>query len=96
MKNKLLFVFSLMCFLFVAVIAKAFYVQVVTSDKLIAYSKSQTMRTTKIYPKRGFILDRNENPLAINIQKYDLFTFVKDEKKFSQELKVLEKILPKS
>ena len=94
MKNKLLFSFSLMSFLFVAVIAKAFYVQIVTSKKLMAYSDSQTMRSTKIYPKRGYILDRNQHPLAINIQKYDLFTFVKNEKLLDKELKVLERIIP--
>lgn len=94
MRKKLLFVFSIMSFLFLAVIAKAFYVQIVTSSKLIAYSDSQTMRTTKIYPKRGYILDRNENPLAVNIQTYDLFTFVKDEKNLKRDLKRLEKIIP--
>lgn len=83
-----------MSFLFLAVVAKAFYVQIINSDKLIAYSDSQTMRTIKIYPKRGYILDRNESPLAVNIQTYDLFTFVKDEAKLRKELKKLEKILP--
>ncbi len=95
MQRKLLFIYSCLCFLFFAVIAKAFYVQVINKDKLIAYSHSQTMRTTKIYPKRGFILDRNDNPLAINIRQYNLFTFAKDKVKVAKELKVLKEILPK-
>lgn len=94
MKNKILFIFLGMTFLYIAVAAKAFYVQVVNKNKLMAYSDSQILRKTKIYPKRGFILDRNENPLAINVQRFNLFTFVKNKKKLKKELKELKKIIP--
>lgn len=83
-----------MVFLYFAVIAKAFYIQVVNKDKLIAYSESQTVRKIKIYPKRGHILDRNKNPLAINIRQYNLFTFIKDKKKLKKEMRQLKKIIP--
>lgn len=94
MKTKITVVFSIMMLMFVAVMAKAFYVQIINKDKLIAYSESQTVRKTKIYPKRGYILDRNENPLAINVQKYNLFTFIKNKKKLKSELNKLKKIIP--
>ncbi|MAX65912.1 MAG: hypothetical protein CME66_03150 [Halobacteriovoraceae bacterium] len=94
MKLKITTVFILFIILFITVLGKALYIQVINRDKLIAYSESQIVRKTKIYPKRGYILDRNEAPLAINIQKYNLFTFVKNEKKLISELKKLNKILP--
>jgi len=95
MKLKITFVFSLMCCLYLLVVGKAFYTQILNKDKLIAYSESQVMRKTKIYPKRGYILDRNENPLAINITQYNLFTFIKNKKEVKREIKTLKKILPK-
>lgn len=79
---------------FSLVLAKAFYVQVINSTKLIAYSESQVVRKVKIYPKRGYIVDRNDNPLAINVQRYNLFTFIKDRKKLKTEINSLKKILP--
>ena len=94
MKTKLLVTFSIFSVLFLGVITKALYVQIINKDKLIAYSESQTVRSTKIYPKRGFILDRNDNPLAINIRQYNLFTFIKDKKRLRKEIKLLKKILP--
>lgn len=93
MKNKTTFVFFFLLFLFVSVAIKAFYVQVVNRDKLIAYSHSQIMRETKTYPKRGHILDRNGSPLAINVQKYNLFTFGKDISQFQREIKKLAKFV---
>ncbi len=94
MKFKITSIFLFLSLLFISVIGKALYIQVVNRDKLIAYSESQMVRKTKIYPKRGYILDRNDNPLAINIQKYNLFTFVKKEENLKQELKQLKKIVP--
>ena len=95
MKSKITSVFIFFLFLYTAVIAKALYIQVLNRDKLIAYSDSQIVREVKVYPKRGFILDRNENPLAINVQKYNLFTFIKNKAYLKKELKILKKIVPK-
>lgn len=95
MKGKITSIFVVFIFLYVVVISKALYIQVLNRDKLLNYSKSQIVRTTKVYPKRGFILDRNENPLAINVQKYNLFTFVKNKKELRNELRLLKKVVPK-
>lgn len=94
MKAKITGVFLTFVFLFFVVISKALYIQVINRDKLIAYSESQLVRETKIYPKRGFIMDRDENPLAINVQKYNLFTFIKNRNKLKKELKQASKIVP--
>lgn len=94
MKNKITFTFVFFIFLFSSVLVKSLYIQVVNRDKLISYSESQIVRETKIYPKRGYILDRNGSPLAINVQKYNLFTFVRNEKELIKELNTLKKIVP--
>jgi cell division protein FtsI/penicillin-binding protein 2 len=94
MKNKIIFTFiSLVC-LYFAVIIKAFYVQVVNREKLITYSRSQALRVVKSYPKRGNIYDRNGNPLAINVKKYNIFSIPKDNKSLKVELRKLVKELP--
>lgn len=92
MKNRITFAFFALILFFSAVAVKAFYVQVINRSKLIAYSDSQVIRTKKVFPKRGQILDRNLNPLAINIKKYNLFTFSKDENVTLSSLKKLKKI----
>ncbi|MEX0798177.1 MAG: penicillin-binding protein [Bacteriovoracaceae bacterium] len=94
MKSKIIFTFVVFLVLFSAVVVKAFYVQVLNRDKLLAYSHSQIAREVKIYPRRGHILDRNGAPLAINVQKYNLFTFGKDMVQVKKELALLKKVLP--
>lgn len=94
MKSKITFTFFLMTFLYLSVIAKGFYVQVLNRDKLLAYSHSQIAREVKIYPRRGHILDRNGSPLAINVQKYNVFTFGKDMDKIKDELSVVKDVMP--
>lgn len=83
------------CFLFAVVVSKAFYIQVVNKQKLIAYAKSQFIREVKEYPNRGNILDRNGNPLAINVHVYNLFTIPRNKNaEFYSQLKSLAKIVP--
>lgn len=83
------------CFLFALVVSKAFYLQVVNKSKLIAYAKSQFIREVKEYPNRGNLLDRNGNPLAINVHVYNLFTIPKNKNaEFYEQLKELSKIVP--
>jgi cell division protein FtsI (penicillin-binding protein 3) len=69
------------CILFTAVAVRAFYIQIVDRDKLLAYSRSQLIREVKEYPKRGFIYDRNGHPLAMNVQKFNVFIIPKSDTK---------------
>lgn len=94
-KKRIIFTFICLFLMFVMVIAKAFYVQVINRDKLIAYSKSQIFRETKVYPNRGNIYDRNGSPLAINIQTYSIFTIPRNVKKGKRAFRKLSKIVPK-
>jgi cell division protein FtsI (penicillin-binding protein 3) len=83
------------CFLFSVVATKAFYIQVVNKQKLLTYAKSQFIREVKEFPNRGNILDRNGNPLAINVHVYNLFTIPKNKNAdFYEQLKSLSKIVP--
>lgn len=83
------------CFLFAVVVSKAFYIQVVNKTKLLAYAKSQFIREVKEYPNRGNILDRNGNPLAINVHVYNLFTIPRNKNaEFYSQLKALGDIVP--
>jgi cell division protein FtsI (penicillin-binding protein 3) len=94
-KNRIFFSFIIFCLLFGVVISKAFYIQVVNKSKLLAYAKSQFIREVKEYPNRGNILDRNGNPLAINVHVYNLFTIPKKKNdEFYRQLKQLSKIVP--
>lgn len=95
MKNRIFFSFLVFCFLFAVVISKAFYIQVVNKQKLLAYAKSQFIREVKEYPNRGNILDRNGSPLAINVHVYNLFTIPKNKDvEFYNQLKGLSTIVP--
>jgi cell division protein FtsI (penicillin-binding protein 3) len=62
---------------FVAIIFKAFKIQVVDKKHLLSTAKKQFFRERKVYPRRGHIYDRNGNPLAINIRTYSIFTIPK-------------------
>lgn len=95
MKNRIFSAFIIFCFLFTVVLSKAFYIQVINKQRLIAYAKSQFIREVKEYPNRGNILDRNGNPLAINVHVYNLFTIPKNKNaEFYGQLKSLSKIVP--
>ncbi len=95
MKNRIFFSFIIFAFLFAVIISKAFYIQVLNKQKLLAYAKSQFIREVKEYPNRGNILDRNGHPLAINIHVYNLFTIPKKKNaEFFEQLKNLGKIVP--
>lgn len=95
MKNRILFSFLVFCFLFAVVASKAFYIQVVNKEKLLAYAKSQFIREVKEYPNRGNILDRNGNPLAINVHVYNVFTIPRvKNNEFYRKLRTLSQVVP--
>ncbi len=79
---------------FSMVLIKAFKLQVVDRKDLIARSQDQILRERKIYPKRGSILDRNGNPLAINIQTYSIFAIPKNLAAVKADLKQLASMIP--
>jgi cell division protein FtsI (penicillin-binding protein 3) len=94
-KNRIFFSFLIFCLLFGVVISKAFYIQIINKQRLLAYAKSQFIREVKEYPNRGNILDRNGSPLAINVHVYNLFTIPKNkDQEFYNQLKTLSRVVP--
>jgi cell division protein FtsI (penicillin-binding protein 3) len=95
LKNRVFVSLVIFCFLFLIVVVKAFYIQVVNKEKLLAYARSQFTRTIKEYPNRGNIVDRNGHPLAINVHVYNIATFPKkNSSEYRDEIKSLSKIIP--
>jgi cell division protein FtsI (penicillin-binding protein 3) len=95
MKNRIFCSFIIFCFLFAVVVSKAFYIQVVNKQKLLAYAKSQFIREAKEYPNRGNIVDRNGNPLAINVHVYNIFTIPRNKnQEFYRKLRTLSQAVP--
>ncbi len=93
-KNRIIFVFTCFCFFFLIVIGKAFKVQIIDAEELIARSNSQFLRTSTVYPKRGNIYDRDGNPLALNIQTYSIFTIPRYTEGDKKVYKKLSQIIP--
>jgi cell division protein FtsI (penicillin-binding protein 3) len=95
-RRDTVFVFLIFVICFFLILVKAFYVQVVTRDRLIDYSKSQTIRSVTQYPNRGNIYDRNGHPLAVNIQTYSVFSIPKKNKDYYKRAKSVCRILKKN
>ncbi len=96
MKTRIQTTFFVMVALFGLVAAKAFYIQVVNKERLLAYARSQFQREVRAYPNRGNIVDRHGTPLAINVQTFNIFTFPRGKgPEFRRQLRELSKIVPK-
>ncbi len=93
-KTKIKISFFVFLGLFSAILVKAFIVQVVDKDLLLSKAKKQFFRERTTYPKRGNILDRNGNPLAINVQTYSIFTIPKNLKGDYSTYRKVSKIVP--
>lgn len=57
---------------YVAVVAKAFYYQVIGDDAIRKFSRSQYEKKIVIPPVRGSILDRNGNKMAITVTAHSV------------------------
>lgn len=79
-KKKIYFTIAIFAFLYLSLIGRSFYLQVYKKDDLIRYADTQFIRATKLAPQRGNIYDKNLTPLAVNIQKFDLYAMPQDMK----------------
>ncbi len=95
MKTRIQTTFFVFIVLFALVAAKAFYIQVVQKQRLLAYARSQFMRETREFPNRGSITDRHGNPLAINVQTWNLYTFPRKKgPAYQKQLREMAKAVP--
>lgn len=81
-RKKILLTIVIFSGLFLSLVGRAFYLQVYNREKLIKYADTQFIRATKLYPQRGQILDRELVPLAVNVQKFDLYAMPQDMKSY--------------
>jgi len=94
-KTRIQTTFFVFIVLFALVAAKAFYIQVVQKQRLLAYARSQFMRETREFPNRGSITDRHGNPLAINVQTWNLYTFPRKKgPAYQKQLREMAKAVP--
>ncbi len=67
MKIKIIFLFFI--FFYLAIIVRLFFLQVIYSPE----NKSPYLKTSKLYPIRGRIYDKNNHPLVLNQNGYTLY-----------------------
>lgn len=67
------YIFGFFALCFGVIVLKAFRLQVIDKDILLSKYSKQIFRERKVYPNRGNILDRDNNPLAINRKTYSIF-----------------------
>ena len=87
-KKKIYLTIIIFAGLFLSLIGRAFYLQVYNKEKLIQYADTQFIRAAKLYPQRGQILDRELVPLAVNIQKFDIYAMPQEMKNYRQIFQV--------
>lgn len=72
--NRFIFVFFIfLAFLFVILIGKLLWIQIVQSEELTISALNQLTRTEVINSNRGIIYDRNNKEMAINVTKCNVF-----------------------
>ncbi len=92
-KVKIYFIFMCICLGFSSVLLRVGYLQVVKKDELLEYGNKQFIRTTKVYPNRGKILDRNGNALAINVNRFNVFGMAQEMENKKSTSKKVSKII---
>jgi len=59
--------------MFLAVVVRAFHLQILQGEKLKRLGERQHRKESIVYPKRGTILDRSGEPLAISLQSQSVY-----------------------
>ena len=94
MSKRITFVFLVFVVFFLAIVSKAFYIQIYNQKTLKNYAQSQVLRKEVIHPKRASVFDRNGAPLAINITAYNLFMMPQDIQLTAEGIRKLVDIIP--
>jgi len=77
--------------LFIALISRAFQIQVLSGKMLKTLAEKQHIKTLQIEPERGIIFDRNGEKLAASIMANSIYA---DPSKISDPAEVADKIAP--
>ena len=92
MNARMKFVLVVLVLLFIVIIGKVFYIQVISYDKLNDYATGLWSRNLPLEANRGIIYDRNGIVLAGNITTTSLVLIpnqIEDKEKTAKELAVI-------
>lgn len=84
MKKRLLFVYGLFLAVFILIVGRLAYLQIVRSNTLKLQALNSQMRDTVINAKRGAIFDRKKRELAISATAYTIYATPNEIKKDKQ------------
>ncbi|WP_042271529.1 stage V sporulation protein D [[Clostridium] dakarense] len=94
-KKRLVLVLILACFLFLALIFRTGYLQLVKGEWLSTKATDQQTREIPIEPKRGTIYDKNMKELAVSVTKYTVWCKPVEVSNKEEASKKVSKILGK-
>ena len=89
-RKRLVIVMVMACFLFLCLISRIGYLQLIKGEWLSTKAAEQQTREIPIEAKRGTIYDSNMKELAVSVTKYTVWckpVEVKDAKKTAETLK---------
>lgn len=72
-KARMLMILGLATIVALAIVGKLFYVQVLASEKYSDESLNNRLQNVEITPNRGIIYDRNNEALAISVEKMSVY-----------------------
>ena len=94
-KKRLIIVLVLACLLFLVLIFRTGYLQLVKGEWLTTKATDQQTREIPIEPKRGTIYDRNMKELAVSVTKYTVWCKPVEVKEKENTAKQVAEILGK-
>lgn len=94
-KKRLVIVLVLACLLFLALIFRTGYLQLVKGEWLTTKATDQQTREIPIEPKRGTIYDKNMKELAVSVTKYTVWCKPVEVKEKENTAKQVSEILGK-
>ncbi|MBF0408491.1 MAG: PASTA domain-containing protein [Candidatus Riflebacteria bacterium] len=93
---RLICLFLSFSFLLCIYLLRLFYLQVIQFDDWTQRSENNHLSKRSIDVKRGAILDRNENELAISVETYTLYVYTPELKSTKEAVNLLAPFLPLS
>ncbi|MEG1311055.1 MAG: stage V sporulation protein D [Romboutsia sp.] len=94
-KKRLVLVLILACILFLGLIFRTGYIQLIKGDWLSTKATDQQTREIPIEPKRGTIYDKNMKELAVSVTKYTVWCKPVEVSNKEEASKKVSKILGK-
>lgn len=93
MDRKIFLLLALLVLLFVVLIGRLFYVQIIASEDLSRQAIKQMTRTTTVVSDRGLILDSEGNKLVSNVSKSNISIDLNQLNSLENKDKIKEDIL---